>query len=307
MPSVPASPRFGLAGWSFPEWESLFAAAPRSRRAPILETLAVYFDTAEINTSFYHAVKPEVARLWLRQVSANERFRFTAKLNRQFTHERTMDQAGVAQFLRGVEPLAEAGRFGCLLMQFPWSFRFTAENRAYLIRLRRAFSRHALVAEMRHESWASDEAVGMMIDYHIGFANIDQAPHVRAMKPTSLLTSPVGYIRLLGRDSGHWLSEYSKAPALGTRYDYLYTPEQLEPWKERVRRVSAFATDTYVVFANDARAQSAVNALQLRAMVTGRPQAVPQALRRRYWHELHAYSERPRQATLFEPRLAMAC
>lgn len=309
MPSVtsPSSIRFGLAGWSFPDWDSLIVPPSGSPRTPILEAISRFFDTAEINTSFYHAVKPEVARLWLRHVSSNAHFRFTAKLNRRFTHQRTVEPGEVAEFIRGIAPIAEAGRLGCLLMQFPWSFRFTAENRAFLIRLRRAFSRFPLVAEMRHESWASEEAVGTMIDYHVGFANIDQPAHVGAMKPSSFLTSGVGYVRMLGRDSAHWLAEYSKAAAPGARYDYLYTPQQLEPWKARVERLSAFAAETYVIFANDARAQSAVNALQMRAMVTARPQAAPQALQRRYWRELAPFTQRPAQQMLFEPQLAVAC
>lgn len=244
--------------------------------------------------------------MWLHQVAHNERFKFTAKVHRRFTHDRVLTDGEVAEFAAGMRPLKEARRLGCLLMQFPWSFRLTAENREYVIRLRRALHEFPLVAEMRHESWGSEEALGMFIDYHIGFANIDQPAHVKAMPPTSYLTSSVGYVRLLGRDSGNWLSEYSKAAEPSARYDYLYSEPQLEAWKARVQRVSAFASETYVVFANDARAQSAVNALQMRAMLEGRAQAAPDGLQRHYWTELRAWCERPRQELLFEPQLALA-
>ena len=57
------------------------------RKLHPLEYLARFFDTAEINTSFYGPLKPELAKLWCRKVAAvNPRFLFTAKLYRAFTH-----------------------------------------------------------------------------------------------------------------------------------------------------------------------------------------------------------------------------
>lgn len=301
-----SSIRIGLAGWSFTDWDGVLYPAPRSKRFQQLEHVASYYDLAEINTSFYHSLKPEVSRMWLHQVAHNSRFRFTAKLNRGFTHDRLLVEDEAAEFAAGLRPLKEAGKLGALLMQFPWSFRFTEENREWVIKLRRAFHEFPLVAEMRHESWASEEALGMFIDYHIGFANIDQPAHVKAMPPTSFLTSPVGYVRLLGRSSANWMAEYSKAPSPAARHDYLYSPAQLEQWKARIQRVASFANETYVVFANDARAQSAVNALQMRHLLESRQQAAPAELQRHYWSELRECTERPRQEMLFEPEFALA-
>lgn len=298
--------RVGVAGWSFPDWEGVLYPAPRLKRTSQLELLASHYDTVEINASFYQAIKPEIARMWLHQVSHNDRFRFTAKMHRRFTHDRMLAESQVTEFAAGLRPLRDGGRLGALLMQFPWSFRFTQENRNYLIRLRRSFHQFPLVAEMRHESWACDEALGTLIDYNIGFANIDQPSHVKAMPATSYLTSAVGYVRMLGRDASNWLEEYSKPAEPTARYDYLYTPDQLELWKPRIQRVAAFASETFVVFANDAKAQSAVNALQMRSMLEGRPQAAPADLQRHYWTELHGFAERPRQEPLFEPYLALA-
>ena len=65
-------------------------------------------------------------------------------------------------------------------MQFPWSFRFTSENRAFLIDLRRTFHEFPLVAELRHASWLADEAKGTLIDYKIGFCNIPGSANINA-------------------------------------------------------------------------------------------------------------------------------
>jgi uncharacterized protein YecE (DUF72 family) len=262
----------------------------------------------EINATFYQFPRPEIARMWAHQVSANPAFRFTAKLNRRFTHERMLDAGEAAAFSAGLAPLRDAGRLGCVLMQFPWSFKFTRENREFLIGLRRAFHGFPLTAEMRHSSWASDEALGTFIDYHIGFVNLDQPDHVKAMPPTGFLTSPVGYVRLHGRNAGNWLAEYSsRAPEPAPRNDYLYQPGQLEEWLPRIRRANGFASETYVVFTNDVRAQSVVNALQMKALIEGKLQACPVGLRAAYSDELRAFVERPRQEMLFQmPESAVA-
>jgi len=128
-------------------------------------------------------------------VSHNSRFAFTAKLQRRFTHERVLESAEVAAFKEGMFPILKAGRLGCVLMQFPWTFRYTEENREYFIRLRRAFHEFPLVAEMRHSSWMYEEALGTLIDYRVGFCNIDQAEYIKAMPlPASLRLQSATYV-----------------------------------------------------------------------------------------------------------------
>lgn len=94
--------------------------------------LAQYFDTIEINSTFYRPPEPGIAENWGRKVRANPRFRFTAKLWRGFTHDWTATADDDGQFKGEVEPLVEAGRLGALLLKFPWSHRNDQENRAYL-------------------------------------------------------------------------------------------------------------------------------------------------------------------------------
>src|SRR5580698_4055602 len=80
--------RIGTAGWSYKDWEGIFYPSGMTRRKQHpLEYLARFFDTTEINTSFYGPLKPEWAKLWSRKVAAvNKNFLFTAKLYRAFTH-----------------------------------------------------------------------------------------------------------------------------------------------------------------------------------------------------------------------------
>src|SRR5580704_15577361 len=82
----PNNVRVGTAGWSYKDWDGIFyppgMSSSRRKQHP-LEYLAQFFDTTEINTSFYGPLKPEWAKLWCRKVaSVNKNFLFTAKLYR---------------------------------------------------------------------------------------------------------------------------------------------------------------------------------------------------------------------------------
>lgn len=267
-----SAPLIGLAGWSYPEWKGV--VYPSAGPHP-LETLSARFDVVEINSSFYPPLKPEVVKLWIRKVQANPRFRFTAKLHQRFTHARILEDREIEEFKDGLRPLLRAGKLGAVLMQFPWAFRFTAENQEFFIRVRRAFHEFPLVAEMRHSSWMAEEAIGTFLDYRVGFCNIDQAQSIRAMPPTALLTSHLGYVRLHGRARGH-----------------LYSEAELAEWARRIERIGRYADSTFVIFNNDAGARSVVNAMQLQAMISGVRPSAPRELRRRYPVELEWFGPR---------------
>jgi uncharacterized protein YecE (DUF72 family) len=290
----------GTAGWAYPHWNGVVFPRAHPAGQHALETLGRIFSLVEINSSFYQPLKPEVAKLWVKKVDGNPRFRFTAKLHQRFTHARILEDAEIAQFKNGIRPLHQAGKLGALLMQFPWSFRFTAENREFLIRLRRAFGEFPLAAEMRHNSWMAEEAVGTFLDYRIGFCNIDQPDYTRAMPPTAFLTSDVGYVRLHGRNPKNSLGAYDREAARGKQHDYLYSESELAGWAARVERISRFAEATFVIFNNDAQAKSVVNALEFQQMMTGVRAPAPQELRRRFPVELERFGpHRAEQQYLF--------
>ena len=280
--------RCGVAGWAFPRWEGLVYPRPAPRSFHPLEFLADRLDTVEIPVSFYHPVRPELARLWATRVAHNPRFQFTARLGREFTHERRLDGDLVRQFTCGFEELRDQGKLGAILMQFPSSFRFTAENKDFLIRLRRSFHEFPLVAELRHDSWGTEEGLGTLVDYHIGFCNLDQPPGIRAMPPTSHLTSRVGYVKLHGRRCGRGFAMFDDRAEKASGNDYLYGLAELESWKVRIRHIARFAESVYVVFNNDGGGKAVLNALQMQSMVTGMEQRTPKTLARAYRTELAA-------------------
>ena len=284
--SLPRTLYCGPSGWSYPHWNGIVYPRLKPRGFHALEDLSTYFDAVEINTSFYQSIQPELASLWVKKVENNPKFLFTVKLGRRFTHERSLRPVEIAHFKEGLWPLHRARKLGCLLMQFPWSFRYTEENRAFVIALRRAFHEFPLVAEMRHSSWLHEEALGTLIDYRIGFANIDQAPYTKGMPPASLLTSRIGYVRLHGRNPQHWEREFGRPARATAAHDYLYSPKELKEWKQRIENVQQHAATTFVFTNNDAGGKSVVNALELARILGDDRRRAPAQLIEQFPEEL---------------------
>ncbi|MEJ2007125.1 MAG: DUF72 domain-containing protein [Acidobacteriota bacterium] len=277
----PKSPtiRFGPAGWSYEDWNGIVYPARRPRGFHEAEYLAGFFDTIEINTSFYHPPRAEVARSWVRRVRHNPNFRFTAKLWQRFTHEREACPQDEKVFKEGIDPLREAGLLGALLMQFPWSVKVSEENREYLGALVTQFSDYPLVLEVRHASWNKPEIYRMLQELRVGFCNIDQPVIGRSIRPSQRSTSPIGYVRLHGRNYRHWFTS-SERP--DERYDYLYNKDELGDWAERIRHVAEAVEATYVITNNHFRGKAVANALQLISIIRDQPVPVPPTLAAEY-------------------------
>lgn len=268
--------RFGPAGWSYDDWKGIVYPDERPKGFDPLPYLARYFDTIEINSTFYRPPRPEVAERWARRVGENRDFKFTAKLWRRFTHERdeawSPEEVDVVR--SGMDPLAEHGRLGALLIQFPWSFKATDESLEWLGDVSGAFSAYPAVVEVRHASWNRPEFYEWLDRRGVGFVNIDQPLFRRSIEPSAKAAGRVGYVRLHGRNYEDWFREEAGRDA---RYDYLYSREELESWVQRIRELASDKTmeDVYVVTNNHYRGQAVANAVMLAAMVRGAPQKAP--------------------------------
>ncbi|SRR5579872_252890 len=284
--------RIGTAGWSYKDWEGIFYPPGRQRRKEHpLDILARCFDVVEINTSFYGHIRPELARLWVkRAVEANPEFVFTAKLHRSFTHSplAVMEPTSAATIKpndederlarEGLDALASTGKLGALLIQFPVSFKNTSLNREYIETLLRQFIEYPRVIEVRHDSWDNPDTIRDFERHNVSFCNIDQPQIGRALDATEHVTSAVGYVRLHGRNYDQWF----EAEKPQDRYNYLYSETELAGWKDKIERMSHKAEVTYVIANNHFEAKGAVNALQLRNMLTGERQKATDPLLKHY-------------------------
>ncbi len=140
----------GTSGWSYPKgegtWNGYFYPAGKINE---LEFYSQFFDTVEVNSSFYRPPGPGIVNNWAKRVPKG--FLFAVKLWQKFTHpkmfkEATGEVAAISQedvdtFRQSLEPLAKAGKLGALLAQFPPSFKNDAYGRQIIGALANSFGR----------------------------------------------------------------------------------------------------------------------------------------------------------------------
>ncbi|HEX9727514.1 MAG TPA: DUF72 domain-containing protein [Gemmatimonadales bacterium] len=257
--------RFGVAGWDYKDWWGPVYPIPKSKGFDPLSYLARFYDTIEINSTFYRPPSARSAESWARRVGHNPRFSFTAKLWRRFTHDRgeAWSQTDVDTVRDGFAPLHEAGKLGCLLMQFPWSYKRDVRSREWLDDLTRAFRDFPLALEVRHASWNAPEFYAALAERGVGAVNIDQPVFAKSITPDAKVTSGVGYVRLHGRNYENWFRDDAESHE---RYDYLYTKDELRGWLDRIHEVARHAQETYVITNNHYVGQAPANASMLRKM-----------------------------------------
>jgi uncharacterized protein YecE (DUF72 family) len=279
--------RVGPAGWYYKDWKGVVYQTGKSLDA--LAFLADYCDTIEINSSFYAPPRPKDAASWAQRVRNNPRFKFTAKAWQKLSHEHSAaeDTALIANcdtVRRSMEPLAEAGILGALLIQFPWRFRCTSANQGYLDKLFGHLPNLPLALEIRHASWDCVSFYDFLRERGVAFCNVDQPLISDSIKPGDHVTARIGYFRMHGRNYENWFKEDAGREA---RYDYLYTKNEIRLLSAKIRAVKHKAEETYVITNNHFRGQAIVNAMEILEELDGVPPAVPPLLSAAYPHRLH--------------------
>jgi len=289
----------GTAGFSYKDWEGIVYPVGLKKRQHPLQFLAQYFDCCEINTSFYGHIRPKTGKQWCELVAeVNPAFEFTAKLFRSFTHApgavlQSTSAATInpiaedeANAKAGLDSIAAHGKLGALLIQFPISFKNTDENRDYLRSLIVRFREYPLVVEVRHATWDNPEILAQFAAENVAFCNIDQPLLGGSVRGTEYATSNIGYVRLHGRNYKEWFQSDNR----DDRYNYLYTPKQLEPWKEKIERLGEKVEKTFAVTNNHYKGKAAVNAIELKQMLKREKVKAPSTLVEHY-PELRDFAE----------------
>ena len=300
--NVSSTIKIGPAGWSYKDWEGVVYPQKPGRKFDPLAYLARFFDTIEINSSFYRPPTPKTTGSWVSRVADSRNFIFTAKLHRVFTHERGQATAkDEKEFRDGIEPLAASGKLGALLLQFPWSFKNMDEERKYLFNLIGRFKDYPLVLEVRHATWNQPEIYETLAELGVGICNIDQPVFSKSIRPSALTTSSIGYVRLHGRNYGNWFRDKA---VRDDRYNYLYSLDELDPWITNIKQVAAHTKETYVITNNHFRGQAVVNALEIKSTLEERKVEAPAPLFAGYpqlSESAEAEAGKPRSASnLFE-------
>lgn len=258
----------GTSGWSYPrgegKWTGYFYPKGKINE---LEYYSQFFNTVEINSSFYRPPNPGYVYNWVRRVPDD--FLFTVKLWQKFTHPKMYEEAtgddaiislqDIDIFKRSIDPLVEHGKLGALLTQFPPSFKKDSFGRQILNAVSRAFREYRLAVELRHKSWSDDPNIAVMLkESNTTWVQIDEPKFQSSIAKELPITSDMAYFRFHGRNAETWWTGNSE-----TRYKYLYSAEEIEELADRVRMAAGGTKLLFAFFNNHWRGYAPRNAIDM--------------------------------------------
>jgi uncharacterized protein YecE (DUF72 family) len=250
----------GTSGFSYDDWVGTFYPVG----LPKWEWLTYYareFNACELNSTFYALPKPSSLKAMTEKTG--EDFLFSIKANQQMTHQREDNASVFEAFCQVLEPVITAGKLGCILAQFPYSFRFNRRNWDYLGLLKERLGELPVVIELRNASWLRNEVFNWLHQLDLGFCCVDEPQLPNLLPPLAEATSKIGYVRFHGRNSDKWW-QHEQAYE---RYDYSYTPEELSEWVPKIRKLANVAEKTFIFANNHWRGQAVGTIRQLRLML----------------------------------------
>ncbi len=234
----------GTSGWNYPHWRGIFYPKGVGQKR-WLYYYASYFDTVEINATFYGTPKEKTLRSWYEAVP--EGFVFAVKASRFITHVKRL--RGVAQALRRfyntLKSLGE--KCGPVLFQLPPNLPFERNLLEDFLGL--LDHRFPTAIEVRHASFADPVFFELLRHAGVALCLSDTAGKYPYFEE---ITADFVYVRLHGSR---------------ILYRSCYTHKELETWAQKLK---AWALPAYVYFDNDALGWAPANALELKRIL-GQP------------------------------------
>jgi uncharacterized protein YecE (DUF72 family) len=255
----------GTSGWSYPRgegtWNGYFYPAGKVDE---LEYYSRYFNTVEINNTFYRPPEPYVVKKWVNRVP--EGFCFAVKLWQKFTHPAMFEAAtgeaavispdDVVTFKAGIAPLVSSGKMGPLLAQFPPGFRNDDAGRHILKAVLNTFTGYRIAVELRHRSWSdSPETADLLRGNNAAWVQIDEPKFASSIARELPLTADFAYFRYHGRNAEEWWSGNGE-----TRYRYLYSKEEIVGLAGKVNEAGKKVDHLFAYFNNHWKGYAPKNA-----------------------------------------------
>ena len=250
----------GTSGYSYDDWVGPVypEGTPKSEFLPFY---ARQFPVVELNFSYYQ--QPGARALAAMVDSTPDGFQFALKAHRSMTHEITETwEKDIATFREGIRPLIESHRLAAVLLQFPYSFGYTPESRRRLAELCARLEGLPLAVEFRKSDWMQQRVREGLRERGVALVSVDEPRLPRLPEPSAETTTDLAYIRFHGRNAANWWTGDN-----ASRYDYLYTSDELSEWTQRVKAIFARARTMLIFFNNHFRGQAVENARQFREIL----------------------------------------
>lgn len=232
----------GTSGWAYSHWQGIFYPESLPSKDK-LKYLSQYFNTAEINYSFYHLPRPSTYQKWYKETPAD--FIFSVKVSRYITHIKKLKgiKSAWKRFLENALNLKE--KLGPILFQFPPNFFATKENIQGLENFLKYITGQ-IAMEFRHKSWCDKKIYNLLKKHNTAWVIADSSRYPKA----EVITANFIYIRMHG----------SKA-----LFSSKYTRKELQELSQKIKKWLKRA-DVYVYFNNDLYGYAIKNAKELQSL-----------------------------------------
>lgn len=254
--------RVGTASWTDPTLLASGFYPPSAGSAEArLRFYAAHFDTVEVDSSYYALPSEHNAQLWAQRTPDNFQFHIKAfaALTQHAAETRALPQAFKRElsaealrqprlsippgplldlsfrlFFDALRPLRDAGKLGCILLQFPPWFTATPTNQRYVESCQERLPGDRLAIEFRHRSWfesRTEQTLQFLREHDLALVCLDAPSAPGIAQPPFELTSSVAYVRLHGRNRDAWFGKHASA---ADRFKYLYSDAELHECAARI-------------------------------------------------------------------------
>jgi uncharacterized protein YecE (DUF72 family) len=242
--------RIGCSGWNYSHWRNGVFYPPRCAQKNWLSYYSRFFDTVEINSTFYRLPSPTSATHWLEQTPDD--FLFAVKVSRYLTHVKRLRELHdhLGTLLERLGPLAASPKLGPFLWQLPPTFRRDDVRLAEALGALPTEFRHAF--EFRHESWFCERVYDLLRSHNVALVIADR-PEISSFQ-TEELTADFTFLRFhsgLQQHGGDYVSA------------------ELRQWATKIHAWSA-AVDVLAYFNNDWNGYAIKDALELSGLLEAR-------------------------------------
>ncbi|MFN4181957.1 MAG: DUF72 domain-containing protein [bacterium] len=236
----------GTSGWIYEDWWGIFYPGdlPHSQT---LEYYAKFFNSVEINATFYRFFKDSAFRGWGKK--APEGFTYTLKMPRLITHLKKLQgvENSLMRFLQQARLLGN--RLGSILIQLPPNLKKDIRRLEEFLHL--LPSDFLFAFEFRHTSWFSDDVYEMLNRYGMGFVSFHH-PYMNTPKEA---TGKIVYLRFHG--------------SLGLYYGR-YSREELRDWAKWAKKKAKGKEAIFVYFNNDVNGDAVFDAIEMKTFFAPR-------------------------------------